>query len=324
MDLFAMMSDDIKEVKEDEKKKKKEVAKAKADVKKKASGVATRNTRSTAKTKVEVIELPVMLIYAESTYQLTEDLFVGKSPKEITTTAILEYMAEKHYPFLDESCAIFKYVKNKSQLYMSYKVGTKGVALSPLVDTIREVLQFQNSYYYKYKDNLFSYLTKISEPASGIEIRCVDEEPCEYFSLSPRKIDVSILQPFLNLVTTTAKRGIECFSIIYYDKLFDAYFIDIPTQKATSTRVKYELNEDYDCYERYSKVMDLHSHHIIPHSFSPTDDNEDRAPYLHLVVYNVDPIKTTSSIDLRLGVGYPMDFLKVLPSDVFNLDGSVS
>jgi len=82
---------------------------------------------------------------------------------------------------------------------------------------------------------------------------------------------------------------VEALVHIYWDKAREEFFIHVPNQTVGKESVEAVLGED-DLLdeERYLHYADLHSHNDMPAKFSKTDDRDERANRIYMVMGRLD------------------------------------
>jgi len=105
---------------------------------------------------------------------------------------------------------------------------------------------------------------------------------------------ISFFRHFMNEDAET-----EALANVYWDKIDKKYYIYPPKQIVTKVLVKTELN-DID-NERFIHVMDIHSHNSMEAKFSPTDNADEKATRIYMVIGRLD--KFYPEISVRVSVG---------------------
>lgn len=307
MNLLEMLGEDITTFEENEKKAK---AKGKAEkpATKKSSSVTSENMRDFKKYKVEKITMPIQLIYYGDTHELTAELFPGVEPDKLTTTHLFEYLKREHYPFISDEQVRFTKGKEEdvNRVFLELKLQTKGALASALVH--------KTGSYIKKEDSFFTYCLETPEEVHGTKVKA---KPRRHFNLQFGKMSYDILRDFFELAFRHAVVEVEAYGMVYYDRVESMYFLDLPDQENGTYRSVYFETETYKDRERYLPIMDIHSHHKMTCSFSTIDDREDIAPFIHAVIHSLKPSTGDFKMDLRIGLGYPVQFLTIQPSDIF-------
>lgn len=77
---------------------------------------------------------------------------------------------------------------------------------------------------------------------------------------------------------------LEALVHIYWDREEKRFFLYVPTQTVGKEFVDAVLDDDLLNDERYLHYADLHSHNDMPAEFSPTDDRDERANRVYMVM----------------------------------------
>ena len=128
------------------------------------------------------------------------------------------------------------------------------------------------------------------------------------------KIPFSILSEILAFFKSyiTEEKVTEALAYIFWSKSEEKYFVHIPKQevsKASVDTTEMPLND-----ERFTLVMEIHSHNTMSAYFSADDDKDERATGLYAVVGRFD--KVFPDILVRISVGGK--FVQVPLEDVFD------
>lgn len=81
---------------------------------------------------------------------------------------------------------------------------------------------------------------------------------------------------------------LEALVHIYWDREEEKFFLHVPVQTVGKTFVDATLDMGLLNDERYLHYADLHSHNDMPAKFSPTDDRDERANRVYMVVGRLD------------------------------------
>lgn len=82
---------------------------------------------------------------------------------------------------------------------------------------------------------------------------------------------------------------LEALVHIYWDREEEQFFLHVPRQRVGKAFVDAVLDDDGLLNdERYLHYADLHSHNDMPAKFSPTDDHDERANRVYMVVGRLD------------------------------------
>jgi hypothetical protein len=107
--------------------------------------------------------------------------------------------------------------------------------------------------------------------------------------------------------------GNEVLVNLIYDKADKKYLLDIPEQISSPISVDSTLNPEYES-DRYVHFADIHSHCRMRAYFSATDDRDEKATRVYIVVGNIH--KSFPEIKVRISNGGT--FLEIEPSVVFD------
>ena len=105
-------------------------------------------------------------------------------------------------------------------------------------------------------------------------------------------------------------RIVEAMVNLLWDRLDEKYFIHIPEQVVSKTTVNalpYELDD-----ARFLHVADIHSHNTMSAKFSSTDNEDEKATRLYIVIGKLD--RYFPEISIRISNGGK--FHEIHPSDV--------
>ena len=93
----------------------------------------------------------------------------------------------------------------------------------------------------------------------------------------------------------------EALAHILWDKEQEEYTVYIPVQTVSKARVDADLTKEGYPEERYIHYADIHSHNSMAAKFSPTDDDDEKATRLYIVVGRLD--KFFPDITVRMSCG---------------------
>ncbi len=93
----------------------------------------------------------------------------------------------------------------------------------------------------------------------------------------------------------------EALAHILWDKEQEEYTVHIPIQTVSKARVDADLTKEGYSEERYIHYADIHSHNSMEAKFSPTDDADEKATRLYIVVGRLD--KFFPDITVRMSCG---------------------
>ena len=108
----------------------------------------------------------------------------------------------------------------------------------------------------------------------------------------------------------------EALVHFYWDKQEQRYFIRVPKQIVSGVSVDALLDdEELMTSDRYIHYADLHSHNRMPAVFSKTDDHDERATRVYMVVGRLD--RYFPEITVRISNGGR--FLEIAPEQVLEM-----
>lgn len=127
----------------------------------------------------------------------------------------------------------------------------------------------------------------------------------------PHKIPADLLLQSVAFFHHWGQRHLEVQVQIFWNTKEQKYFIYVPEQKVTVTRVDIERNINIESTN--SLVLELHSHHHMPAVFSGIDDDWERATGLYGVVGQIG--KTIPEMCFRYSCGG--SFKKIDINEIF-------
>ena len=92
---------------------------------------------------------------------------------------------------------------------------------------------------------------------------------------------------FFRRVCAAHDRCMEALVNVYWDRVEQEYILHVPTQQATAVSVETDLSDRPD-ENRYLLVMEVHSHNMMAARFSRTDDADEQATRLYMVIGRLD------------------------------------
>lgn len=92
---------------------------------------------------------------------------------------------------------------------------------------------------------------------------------------------------FFRRVCTAHDRCMEALVNVYWDRVEQEYILHVPAQQATAVSVETDLSDRPD-ESRYYLVMEVHSHNMMAARFSRTDDADEQATRLYMVIGRLD------------------------------------
>ena len=92
---------------------------------------------------------------------------------------------------------------------------------------------------------------------------------------------------FFRRVCVTHDHCMEALVNVYWDRVEQEYTLHVPAQQATAVSVETDLSDRPD-ENRYLLVMEVHSHNMMAARFSKTDDADEQATRLYMVIGRLD------------------------------------
>ena len=92
---------------------------------------------------------------------------------------------------------------------------------------------------------------------------------------------------FFRRVCAAHDRCMEALVNVYWDRVEQEYILRVPTQQATAVSVETDLSDRPD-ESRYLLSMEVHSHNMMAARFSRTDDADEQATRLYMVIGRLD------------------------------------
>ena len=92
---------------------------------------------------------------------------------------------------------------------------------------------------------------------------------------------------FFRHVCVTHDNCMEALVNVYWDRVEQEYILHVPAQQATAVSVETDLSDRPD-ENRYLLVMEVHSHNMMAARFSRTDDADEQATRLYMVIGRLD------------------------------------
>lgn len=141
------------------------------------------------------------------------------------------------------------------------------------------------------------------------------------FQSSLPRIPYALMEQALGLFRTMLHKGkgrrpTEALVHIYWDKQEQRYFIHVPKQAVSCVSVDALLDsEELLGSDRYIHYADLHSHNRMPAVFSKTDDHDERATRVYMVVGRLD--RYFPEITVRICNGG--HFMEIAPEQVLEI-----
>ena len=92
---------------------------------------------------------------------------------------------------------------------------------------------------------------------------------------------------FFRRVCVTHDHCMEALVNVYWNRVEQEYILHVPAQQATAVSVETDLSDRPD-ENRYLLVMEVHSHNMMAARFSRTDDADEQATRLYMVIGRLD------------------------------------
>ena len=92
---------------------------------------------------------------------------------------------------------------------------------------------------------------------------------------------------FFRRVCVAHDRCMEALVNVYWDRVEQEYILHVPAQRATAVSVETDLSDRPD-ESRYLLSMEVHSHNMMAAQFSKTDDADEQATRLYMVIGRLD------------------------------------
>lgn len=92
---------------------------------------------------------------------------------------------------------------------------------------------------------------------------------------------------FFRRVCTAYDCCMEALVNVYWDRVEQEYILHVPAQRATAVSVETDLSDRPD-ESRYLLSMEVHSHNMMAAQFSRTDDADEQATRLYMVIGRLD------------------------------------
>lgn len=147
-------------------------------------------------------------------------------------------------------------------------------------------------------------------PTSGNEM--LNEVQAGFIPALP-PITFEELSSIISFFRSVASDGdFEALVNIYWDKEAGEYLIDVPKQTVTPVSVESIVSAVYD-NDRYIHYMDIHSHNKMKAFFSSTDNKDEKATRVYVVIGNI--FDYFPEIKARISNGG--EFLEIAPGVVF-------
>ena len=238
------------------------------------------------------------------------------TPKDTTIASFKKKIEEsKEFPDAikkakgDMKCEITPTIKAKKKGVMAaYKGLYETVEEAQKSDKTISYVPSENGRLYEIRSNGVG--TFIAETSKANSFRKVRAGFIPALPKIPFSVLSEILAFFKSYITT--EQITEALAYIFWSKAEERYFVHIPKQEvAKASVITNELPLDD---ERFTLVMEIHSHNTMPAYFSGDDDKDERATGLYAVVGHFD--KVFPDILVRISVGGK--FVEIPIEDVFD------
>lgn len=116
-------------------------------------------------------------------------------------------------------------------------------------------------------------------------------------------IPLSLLRQVISFFRRYMNEGeeFEAMAHILWDREQEEFVVHIPEQEVSKAHIDADLSHDTLPENRYLHYADIHSHNSMAAKFSPTDDRDERATRLYIVLGRLD--KFSPDISVRMSCG---------------------
>ncbi|KAA6447003.1 MPN domain-containing protein [Bacillus swezeyi] len=269
--------------------------------------VGNRNTQSEHKKGSTLQEKPTM----------NSSVVEKKDKFDLTTETLINFMGHS-YPITDYfSIAEIQHgIEKKKKDEVSYEKITEEDLRKRLEKHFPVLVRDLTTLAYIKKKDLIVPILQAKKKG-----QLIDSAPSYAIDLvRQKKISFSLFRDFVIVAKKISdKYGSEVHADIYFDLRKNEYFMDFPEQ--TIHPLWTEVSEEPAVTARkfldkqYVKVMEIHSHHIMPAIPSATDDLAERTSLLYAIVGNIEdfyPSVTVRTFDIKTN-----KHVKINVSDVF-------
>lgn len=140
-----------------------------------------------------------------------------------------------------------------------------------------------------------------------------------------RKIPFHFLADFIVIAKEfSEKYGSEVHADLYFDLDKNVFFMDFPKQLVSRYQFINQESAEKTVMKfidrRYKKLMEIHSHHIMPATPSSIDDMNERAPILYAIVGRIDhlfPEITVRTFDKDTQSHIPLNPASIFENPMF-------
>ena len=225
-----------------------------------------------------------------------------------TTIAKMKQDIEKSKSFLDglqkakekdknSDCLVIPSVVAKSKGIASYKGVYASVADALASDKVICLIPARNGKTYELrKTEMGRFIAPKRHIAEVADVRAgfVPALP-----RIPREIMGQIISFFRCFMNESGEY--EALVLLYWDRQEEEFVPYIPRQRTTKVRIDADLRDSVFPEERYLLYADIHSHNSMAAKFSPTDDEDEKATRLYIVLGSLD--RFYPSISARVSCG---------------------
>ena len=165
------------------------------------------------------------------------------------------------------------------------------------------------------KNSIGSFFAQISTH----ETPTLEDGPEPFFELSLPLIPETVLAAqtaFYRAIMAKYKNS-EAYTLILWDKEEEEYVLICPEQEVSGATVKYNLDLSLYPSSRYIQVVSCHSHNTMEAFFSGTDDADEQADMLYMVMGKLNQPIPSYKIRANLK-GQQVCLLNL--SDIFTID----
>lgn len=209
----------------------------------------------------------------------------------------------------DLKCEITPSVKAKKKGVMSaYKGLYETVDAARMSDKVISYVPSENGRLYEIRSNgVGTFIAQTRKVTAFQKVRAG-------FIPALPKIPFSVLSEILAFFKSyiSNEQITEALAYIFWSKAEERYFVHIPKQEVSKDSVDTTEMPLED--ERFTLVMEIHSHNTMPAYFSGDDDKDEKATGLYAVVGSFD--KVFPDILVRISVGGK--FVEIPLEDVFD------
>lgn len=121
-------------------------------------------------------------------------------------------------------------------------------------------------------------------------------------------IPLSLLQQIISFFRCymNEEYEFEALAHILWDRETEEFVVHIPKQEVSKARIDADLQRDTLPEERYLHYCDIHSHNSMAAKFSPTDDRDERATRIYMVLGKLDCFFPEITVRMSCGGAYQL------------------